>query len=77
MHGDFEVVLGSSGGDSITGNNEPDRLDGRGGNDYIVGNGGDDVLDAGPGTGQQTNGGDGTDVCRGDNLTRVSGCDNL
>jgi Ca2+-binding RTX toxin-like protein len=77
VHGDFEVVLGTSGEDTIRGNNEPDRLDGRGGNDYLFGNGGDDTLDAGPGTNQQTHGGDGTDTCRGDNLSRVSGCDNV
>ena len=77
VHGDFEVVLGTSGDDTIRGNNEPDRLDGRGGNDYLFGNGGDDELDAGPGTAQQTHGGDGTDICRGDNVTRTSGCDNL
>lgn len=77
VHGDFETVVGSPGNDVIQGNGEPDRLEGGAGNDHLRGHGGDDVLDAGPGANQETDGGSGTDVCRGTNLVRTAGCDNF
>lgn len=75
VHGDFEHVIGSPGDDHLTGNNEADRLDGRGGRDRLFGKGGDDVLDAGPGQDQGTDGGSGTDTCRGSGVTSRVGCD--
>jgi len=77
VHGDFETVIGSPGDDGIKGNNEPDILLGGAGSDNLKGNGGDDHLDAGPGTSQGTDGGTGTDTCRGENLARTPGCDNF
>ncbi len=74
VHGDFERVLGTPGDDHLTGNNEADVLEGRGGRDELYGKGGDDTLDAGTGQNQKTDGGSGTDVCRGNDVTRV-GCD--
>jgi Ca2+-binding RTX toxin-like protein len=75
VHGDFEVVIGTSGADMLRGNGDADRLEGRGGNDILNGEGGDDILEAGPGANQTTNGGAGTDTCHGANITHMTGCD--
>jgi Ca2+-binding RTX toxin-like protein len=77
VHGDFERVVGTAGPDVIQGNDEPDLLEGGAGNDILRGKGGDDILDAGAGAGQETDGGSGTDVCRGVSLARTPGCDNF
>jgi Ca2+-binding RTX toxin-like protein len=77
VHGDFERVVGTAGPDVIQGNDEPDLLEGGAGNDILRGKGGDDILDAGAGAGQETDGGSGTDICRGVSLARTPGCDNL
>jgi hypothetical protein len=46
---DIENVIGTSGGDTLVGNDLPNRLDGGAGNDLIDGNFGSDVLIGGPG----------------------------
>jgi Ca2+-binding RTX toxin-like protein len=77
VHGDFERVVGTTGPDVIQGNDEPDLLEGGAGDDLLKGKGGDDILDAGAGADQETDGGSGTDVCRGVSLARTPGCDNF
>ena len=46
---DIENVLGSSFGDSLTGNDAANELHGEGGNDWIWGNGGNDIVNGGAG----------------------------
>ena len=67
---DVENVLGGSGNDVLTGDEESnvltgnagnDTLSGRGGTDTLLGGDGDDVLDGGPGN-DSLDGGAGTDV---------------
>jgi Ca2+-binding RTX toxin-like protein len=45
----FEAVLGGTGGDTITGDNNPNTLSGAAGNDIIIGLGGNDLLSGGAG----------------------------
>lgn len=75
VHGDFERVIGSGGNDRIEGNGNANLIEGRGGDDWLLGHDGSDNLDAGPGNGQATVGGEGRDTCRGQNVTNSRGCD--
>ena len=72
VHGDFEMIIGTSGDDTITGNNEPDIIEGRGGSDRLYGKGGNDVLNVQTGLGQFTDGGANWDACRGSGLTATA-----
>ena len=80
IHGDWEKIIGSANNDVIKGNDNANEFYGMGGHDRLFGSGGNDILDAGPtsdGYRQRTEGGTGTDTCRGDNLVSPPpGCDN-
>jgi Ca2+-binding RTX toxin-like protein len=57
---DIENVMGTSFGDSLTGNNSANELRGEAGNDGLSGNGGNDVLNGGSGN-DAIDGGSGAD----------------
>jgi len=68
-----ELVLGTSGNNSISAGGGNDCVLGGGGNDSLSGGNGDDVLIGGPGT-DTVNGGAGTnDICYGE--THTGGCE--
>jgi len=63
--GTVEGVIGGSGGDTITGTNQPEEIHGRGGGDTLVALGGADDLFGGAGE-DEISGGNGADVVSGD-----------
>ena len=76
----FENVIGSSGADKLTGNDDPNTLEGGDGNDEIAGGGGNDILEGGDGN-DEIAGGGGSDILEGgegtDTLGGGAGADTL
>ena len=74
------VILGTNGGDSVSGDDNADEIVGRGGNDRINGRGGDDII-SGDGGRDNIRGGDGDDTLSGgagrDNVRGDDGDDAL
>jgi len=64
VHSDIEIVFGSAGDDTISGNRFANQLFGGNGNDYLFGGAGRDFLSGGNGN-DTLRGGSGADVLRG------------